>query len=184
MNNPEYILVDEIGVLAQKASTNLIADAVLTTAINYQYGYLHELKTKLQQASTMQAFAALKYPLLWLVQPFSIKRVNGNYFGDTQVRFFIIQQSQATLFAEERMAISFKPVLYPVYREMIKQFNNASHLFEGTMNAAQSHTITDRYYWGENQQEQIDDIFDCMEISGLDLQISNNPNCTIPTTFF
>ncbi len=177
MNNPEYILVDEIGTLVSQASANLIADGVLTTAINYQYGYLHELKTKLQQASTMQAFARLKYPLLWLVQPFSIKRVNGDYFGDTQVRFFIIQQSEAALFAEQRMEVSFKPILYPIYRELISQFNSASHLFENTMNAAQEHTITDRYYWGENQQEQIDDIFDCMEVSGLQLKIKNNPNC-------
>ena len=176
MNQPEYILVDEIETLVANASTQLISDGVLTTAINYQYGYLEELKTKLQQASVVQSYARLKYPLIWIVQPFQVRRVNGEYYGDTSLRLFIIQQSEAGLFAEQRMANTFKPILYPIYRKVMGELEN-NRVFDRPIDGSFVHTVTDRYYWGEEQQEKIDDIFDCMEISGLQLKIKNNPNC-------
>jgi len=173
MNHPEYFLVDEIGTLVKNLNTKLAFD------INYQYGYLMELQNTLKEYSKTIEFSAKKYPLVWLVQPFTINRKDGGYYGDTTLRIFIIQESEKGLKASERMQQTFKPVLYPIYRELINQILNAGNIFDGLMGDNLQHNVTDRYYWGEDQQNIINDVFDCMEISNLKLKISNKQNCSI-----
>lgn len=172
MNNPPYILVDEFQTLvaAVKAKLSL-------PVLNYQYGYIAELQATLKDYSLTAQYRVLKYPLVWLVQPFTIDRVNGNYFGDTSLRIFIIQESATALKAPDRMTDVFKPVLYPIYGELMQQIGIASQIFDGMLNKVIPHRVIDRYYWGEEQQDKIDDVFDCMEISNLKLKIKNNPNC-------
>jgi hypothetical protein len=173
MNDPEFYMVDEIGTLVNNMGTKLSMN------INYQYGYLMELQNTLKEYSKTVEFSAKKYPLLWLVQPFSINRKDGGYYGDTTLRMFIIQESEKGLRASERMTETFKPVIYPIYRELISQILDAGHLFDGLMGGNLPHTVTDRYYWGEDQQNIINDVFDCMEISNMKLKISNKQNCSI-----
>lgn len=62
MNKPEYILVDEVGsvVTAVKAALSL-------TVLNYQYGYVTELKETLATFDKSEAFADKKFPLIYLV---------------------------------------------------------------------------------------------------------------------
>jgi len=179
MNTPEYFLVDEIGTLVSNASAILNAATVLTGPINYQYGYLMELQDTLKEYSKTNQFSNLKYPLFWLVQPFTISRKDVTYYGDTTLRIFIIQESEAGLKAKERMEQKFKPILYPIYRELIKQITASGQLFDGLMGDHLVHNVTDRYYWGEDQQNIINDVFDCMEISNMKLKISNKQNCSI-----
>jgi hypothetical protein len=173
MNNPEFYMVDEIGTLIADAGTNL------GIAINYQYGYLMELQNTLKEYSKTVEYSSKKYPLVWLVQPFSINRKDVTYYGDTTLRLFIIQESEKGLKASERMAQTFKPVIYPIYRELLKQITNNGVLFDGLMGDHVPHTVTDRYYWGEDQQNIINDVFDCLEISNMRLKISNKQNCSI-----
>lgn len=173
MNNPEYFLVDEIGGLVRNLNTKLAFN------INYQFGYLMELQATLKEYSKTIQYSSLKYPLIWLVQPFTINRQDGGYYGDATLRIFIIQESEAGLKARERMEQKFKPVLYPIYRELISQFLNATNIFYGLMGGNLPHNVTDRYYWGEDQQSVINDVFDCMEISNMKLKISNKQNCSI-----
>lgn len=177
MNDPEYILVDEVETLVSKASAKLNAQNVFTGSINYQYGYLPELQATLKEYSKTVEFSTKKYPIVWLVQPFTINRVDGGYYGDTTLRFFIIQQSEAGLRAPERMEQKFKPILYPIYRELLNQFLNAGNIFDGLMGDNLPHSVTDRYYWGDAQI--LNDVFDCMEISNMKLKISNKQNCSI-----
>lgn len=173
MNDPEFYMVDEIGTLVADAGTNL------GIAINYQYGYLMELQNTLKEYSKTIEYSSKKYPLVWLVQPFTINRQDGGYYGDATIRMFIIQESEAGLKARERMEQKFKPVIYPIYRELINQFLNATNIFYGLMGGNLPHNVTDRYYWGEDQQNIINDVFDCMEISNMKLKISNKQNCSI-----
>nr|MBA3971805.1 hypothetical protein [Bacteroidota bacterium] len=76
MNDPEYILVDEMDTLVASVKAELSLPV-----LNYQYGYLRELQETLIEYSKTIQYSALKYPLVWLVQPFTVDRTNGDYFG-------------------------------------------------------------------------------------------------------
>lgn len=179
MNNPEYILEDEMEVIVSKASDSLNASKVLTKSINYQFGSWDEINTILAQYSKTQEYSALKFPLFWFVQPYTIHRVNGGYFGDTSLRWFIIVDSNKDWTPKQRMELNYKPVILPIYREVINQILLSTPLFEGLIDNHLPHDVTRRPYWGEEQQQQIDDVVDCMEVNNLKLKISNNPNCFI-----
>lgn len=184
MNNPEYILEDVMGGLVAKASAALLSDGIISSAINYQYSYFDELKTTLAQSSVVQSYATLKYPLVWLVPDDGINRKTGDYFGDVNPSLYIINDSNPAWTYAERMTYNVKPILLPIYRELIRQILATSHIFEGMMNKNLPHKVIKRPYWGPEQQDKIDDVFDCIRIDGLQLKIANNPNCSISTKFF
>ena len=172
MNTPPYILVDEFAaiVTATKVALGL-------PNINYMYGYLSEVRENLAQATTAGGnFATTKFPLVWLVQPFTIERGENGMFGDTRVNVLIITGSDINWKAKQRMDNNYKPIIYPIYEELLNQINIASDVFEGV--TIREHSFTDRYYWGGGDKV-IDDIFDCSEISGLTLRIQDKQNCTI-----
>lgn len=188
MNNPEYILVDEFGT---KDSSDVLTDGILFNVkqalnlpvLNYQYGYLKELKETLAQYSVTHEFEVKKFPLVWVVQPFSIIRGIPGWYGSLDnLQIFIIQATEKTLKASERMVKTFKPVIYPIYREILNQLVLATCFDQKDVDTL-AHKITDRYWWGEDQQKIIDDVFDCMEISQLKLKISNNLNSQIFKSF-
>lgn len=174
MNRPPYIITDVF--------TSIVAEisAILATPVYSYYGYIKELDERLVQYNQSPASFDKKYPLVWLSQPFTITRVNADYYGDVMLRIFIIHQSEKTLKAAERMTQNFKPVMYPIYLELINAISNHTELFERSMNGHVPHDVTDRYYW---ENKDITDVIDCMEISNLKLKIANNPNCSVTTLF-
>jgi len=170
VNNPEYILVDEIGAVVTKVKA-----ALNLAVLNYQYGYVNELKETLATFDKTAEYAVKKFPLVYLVQPFTITRGDFKVFGKANgLEIFIINETIQHKTAPQRMTDNFKPVIYPVYRELINQFSK-SHAFAEAIPGKIVHKTTDLYYWGDNQQDKmINDVFDCMFITGLNLTIRNN----------
>jgi hypothetical protein len=170
LNNPEYIVVDELGAVVEAVKT-----ALDLGALNYQYGYVEELNQTLTQWAKDPEYSLLRFPLVWVMQPFTIVRGKPGIYGSVEgLRIFIIQSSQKTLRAAERMEGNFKEVIYPIYRELLNQLNESVAFVDAPQ---RKHRFTDRYYWGEAQQSVLSDVVDCSEISNLELDIHNNQNC-------
>jgi hypothetical protein len=171
LNNPEYFLVDIFKELVDAAKV-----ALNLPNLNYQFGYVDELKDTLIQWSKTEEFASKKYPLIWLRQPFRLRRnePQGYYGTADNISFFIINEANKEQKAKDRVVANFKPVLYPIYREMLNQINN--HPAIG-LEYNRGHVLVDRYYWGDKQQEEITDVVDCIEVSELKLIIHDNQNC-------
>lgn len=170
MNNPEYILVDELALVVAKVKA-----ALSLPVLNYQYGYVEELNETLSQWSKSKDHASLKFPLIWVMQPFVIARGDKGFYGSVEgLKIFLINSTDPTLKAPERMTNNFKAVIYPIYRELMEQINRHK-AFESSYN--RKHKFTDRYYWGEQQRSVLNDAVDCSEISALELKIKDNPNC-------
>ena len=173
MNNPEYILTDEIEtvVTAVKTSLNL-------PVLNYQYGYVSDVAEKLQNYGKTATYAALKFPLVWLVQPFTVKHDGTlGIFGKVDdLEIFVINETKKNADTATRMATNFKPIIYPIVRELKKQLCK-SGVFAETSVEKLIYRESDWHYWGETQNKAITDVFDCTRIFGLNLTIKNNKNC-------
>lgn len=182
MNNPEYILVDVFGT--KDANDQLtggilyqVKEALALPVLNYQYGYVTELNETLNQWNVDPDYAPLKFPLVWLAQPFVINRTNNGYYGTVEdLKIFILHGTTPDLKAYQRMDANFKTVIYPIYRELINQLENHPAIVRQL--GVRSHRFIDRYYWGEAQQSVLNDVVDCSEIRNLQLQIHNNQNCS------
>jgi hypothetical protein len=177
-NEPEYILVDVL-----KEVVAAVREVLQLPVLNYQYGYVTELNTMLQQyAASTPEYQAQRFPLVWVRQPFAIKRAWEGFYGTIDdLGIFIMQESEATLTAEERMNKTFKPVIYPIYRELMRQLNLHPAIVYSL--SGRRHTFIDRYWWGEIQEAVISDIVDCSELSQVEIQLHNNPNSTTFKSF-
>lgn len=180
MNDPEYILVDVFGI---KDENDILTEGILRkvqvnlgiSVLNYQYGTIEELNETLAQWTKDPDFAQRKFPLVWLVQPFTLKRGFTDVFAkvDGGLRLFIIVGTEADIKAKDRMRDKFKPIIYPIIRQLMTELNNDNAIQFEFNRALQ---ITDRY-WFTEQQNEITDKVDCAEISGLQIAINNNSNC-------
>lgn len=175
IDNPPYDLVTEVGKIVSLVKTTLNL-----TNLNYLYGYLNEIKETLAQDSKSVAFRSKKYPLVWLVEPFTIVKGEEGIYGSTNLNILIINGSDKNWKAAQRRENNFNPIIHPIYSEFLKQIKIASDVF--TTDNTPKHSLTDRYYWGE-ENKIIDDVFDCSEISQLQLKINNKQNCIISNSF-
>lgn len=175
MNEPEYILIDELRALSLK----------LGMYVNFQHGYKGELDTTLQQDNQTEEFASLKYPLLWVVEPIKVIHGGQGWYGRIEnLRIILIQQNNINDKAATRLETVFKAILFPIRRSLFKQLDispvfdwgNSSGLKDvSTLEVSESNV----YYWGDDQSKILSDTFDCIDLNFSNLKINNNPNCII-----
>lgn len=172
MNSPAYYITDVFGQI-----TEAVKNVLQLPVLNYQFGYIIELNETLAQWSKTKEFAEKKYPLIWLAQPFTVQRGTVGTYGIVQdLQLFIINSSSPNLKAAQRMQQNFIPILYPIYNALLVQINlNGAIQYE----ANRVHTVTDRYYWGEQQQNILNDVVDVLVIGNLQVSINNNSNCIL-----
>jgi hypothetical protein len=172
MNNPEYILTDEMATVVAATKTKLGLQV-----LNFQYGYIEELNETLKQMEGDPSSYDKKMPLVWLAEPFRITRGEIGIYGNTQVDLYIFNHTTKDWKATDRMTNNYKPVLYPIYRELLNQIV-LSVVFDHTQVEDMQHEVVKGYYWGEDQKKVLYDAVDCLIAGSLKLRISDNPNYT------
>lgn len=172
MTDTQFILTDELEtvVAAVKAALGL-------SVLNYQYGEVEELNETLKQWEQDPNKFDEKFPLIWVAEPYQVTRSNEGIYGTAEVNVFIINQTQKDWKAKERMENNFKPVILPIYRELLTQIG-ISTSFDHPMSRVPEHKTVNRYYMGENRQSTLNDVVDAMKISGMKIRISEKQNCS------
>lgn len=172
MNKPEYIVVDEMRTLIGKVKT-----ALNLTVLNFQHGYVRDLKQRLTAMSKTVVDDALKFPCVWMVEPFiEVLGTPGYYSTVQRLYFYLMTGTDKNHTPDERMDKSYKLILLPIYREMITQLV-LSKVFSVPNRETFEHQRTIQYFWGHEQQTAVPDIVDCLEIYIPNIKVNNNLNC-------
>lgn len=185
-NDPEYILTEEMATVALAVQAALQAKNVAAgnpagwPVLNYQYGHVEELNETLKQYEKDPARYNLKFPLIWLAEPYEISIGEDGIYGIADPDIFIFNGTEKTWKAADRMTNNYTPILLPIYRELKKQIV-ISTVFNHTTVESIRHRVRKGYYWDE-QQKIFNDAVDCLKISGTALRI-HNKYCT-PTKSF
>lgn len=178
MNKPEYIFTDEMAIVVEAARVQLNTEEPgLWPVLNYQYGYVEELNETLKQFEDDPSKFDKKFPLVWVAEPFVTTRGDASIFGVVEPDIFIIHTTDKNWKAAERMTNNYKPVLFPIYRQLLTEIVK-SVVFSHQSPEAIPHKVTKGYYWGEAQKTVLNDAVDCLKISALKLRINHNHNCT------
>lgn len=186
MSYPVYI-VDEFATIASKVNTAVIAQLQVFNssfvAVNYQYGHPLEIIKTLGEWVGSQTYEPQRYPLIALFQDFQeVKDGLPGIDSTVTIHLIIANQTQPNYKAAERYANNFKPILYPVYKELLKQINySKAFMTKGEDNL--SHTKIDRLYWGNqglygNSANIFNDYLDVIEITNLKLKV-NQKFCNV-----
>lgn len=172
MTTDQYILTDELEtvVAAVKAALGL-------SVLNYQYGEVEELNETLKQWEADPAKFNLKFPLVWVAEPYKISHKEVGIYGIAEVNIFVINQTKKDWKAKEREDNNFKPVIRPIYKELMNQIC-LSTSFDHPFFKWPDHDEWKRSYLGENRQSTLNDVVDAMKISGMKIRIHEKQSCS------
>jgi hypothetical protein len=175
INEPEYFLRDEMATIVAAVKV-----ALGLPNLHFEFDAIEKVNATLQAWSKQEVDRVKKFPLVWLPHPYTIHRGlpdRPDLFGELQNGMLIIANaSKVDIKGAERDTNNFKTIIYPIYREILKQLYLSTVFETGSIEQIE-HNFTDRFYWGEDQKQVFDDVVDCSIVSDLKLKIYNNYNC-------
>jgi hypothetical protein len=169
------------------AVVDVIGDVVSATSaevskrygfnVFYQYGHIREISQTLQSYSATSEYRAKKYPAVFLLQDFAERM--GAKGGEVSVRLMllIVAASGSGYRSQERYTKVFKPVLYPIYGELMQQIGKDSRI--RTPYGVAPHEKIDRpflsnalvEYTTKGEALLFNDCLDAVELRALELKI-------------
>lgn len=154
--------------LVSKVST------ALNKPIYYMHGSLKEINFRLEQMSKSKDHFDKKFPLVALLHDYP--RSRGGVYEEVTLTVLISTDTIANYISDERLSNNFKPILDPIYLELMNQLNLSS--FFNTRSALLiPHQKIDHYFYGTENgnnghaQNRFNDLVDCIEIRNLELSI-------------
>lgn len=157
-----------------QANETAIFGRTTIETVNYQKGHKIELIQTLIEMDRSGTYQTKKYPLVYLVQDFTERRGrNEGEYSEINLNIIIAHHTEQTRKVDDRYTKVFKPVLYPLYYELLNQIAKHPLIFQSNGDDI-SHDKTDRLYWGRqaaggNDQNKLTDFVDAIEISNLNL---------------
>lgn len=177
MNQPPLYIVDIIGEVVKAADAVLYP--ILNKHILYEYGRSIQILRQLQQLNQSITQKENKYPLFALFQPFP--EDDSPYYATVKFpKISIAALTQNTDSVATRYAKTFKPVLYPIYQEFLRQLCRHPNI------VANDPAAIPHKHWdvpGSDQaSEQVkganfNDIVDAIIIQDLQLTFKQNKKC-------
>lgn len=149
------------------------------TAVHYDYGPPIEIIETLSQKSQTDQFIYQKYPLVALFLDAKLRRGREiGVYGEFTLHMAIIRGTDPNYKAKQRDDNNFKPVLMPIYLELMNQIHRSGAFFipSGQMIP---HDPDNRYFWGKHglygkEGNIFNDFVDCIEIQDLKLKVNIN----------
>lgn len=181
MSNPVYI-VDIMRDVVSAVSVNLLTQLQiaepLTKAVHYDYGHYTDIRERL--VAKGKSAPDEKYPRVILFEDHRIKHGQEGLTGIADMKLIIVHPSKNTVTRQWREDNVFRPILYPIYFEFLKQLK-ASGKFQIYDVTKIQHDQINRPHWGDpglykNEGYLLNDILDGIEIANLQL-ITYLDNC-------
>lgn len=110
-----------------------------------------------------------KYPLILLFHPYKVYRNKAHIFGTADFTISILNETEAHYTSDERSAINYKPILYPLYYQLLQQIKESTYFKPYNLSEIQ-HTLTEQHYVEVNP---LNDILDALtiEFKGLEINV-------------
>lgn len=149
--------------------------------INYTFGNAMYVKEKLDTLSKTPHGNDIKYPLIALFCPFNEDRKSPeDYHTKAKVRVLIACASNKEWSNEERLDMSFKNILRPIYHRFLEALQEDKRLDFGYDPIVQ-HEYSENYSYGRygavtGSGEAVTDFIDAINITNLELKVKPS-NC-------
>lgn len=143
--------------------------------VNFIWGdsaYIREYLLTLKKSSSTAPF---RFPLIGLYSPFD--EVVRNGVLSANVSLILAVNTLPSYTNEQRLDVSFKGVLRPLYEEFMEALKSV-RMFDVPYSGAFNHTYTENFSFGKRgaldvDGKEIDEKIDVIEIKNLDLTVKN-----------
>jgi hypothetical protein len=138
----------------------------------YLYGHPQEIVDILGEMDGDSVLKYEKFPLVILVQDFEEEMGFEGYDSETSLNIIIATETDANLRSADRRAVTFTPILYPIYNLLIEKLKESTELDANKP----VHTKIERPYYGRsglygNEGNIFNDFIDAIELQNLELKI-------------
>jgi len=171
---------DDLDTLVGRVSTSITAKLQETeptiTGVHFRFGTLMELQETLIQLGKSNTGVVEKFPMVFMFVDFDEPVGFVGDYANLSIRIAILHHTSRVYKAKERLDNNFKPIIMPIYHELLRQITLAGDMFLGA-SAVENivHTATRRYYWGResengNTENKLLDPVDGLDIRNLQLK--------------
>lgn len=149
--------------------------------INYLFGDWHYISKAMEIISKSSFTEGDRYPLLALFTPFREVRDNPDYYCSVSIDMLLATRTLSDYSNEQRLDISYKGLLYPLYDILIDEIR-ADRRFDTGSRSFVRHSKSDnmrygsRGVYGSDGKTPFKDLFDGIDITGMELVI-NKKTC-------
>jgi hypothetical protein len=148
-----------------------------------EYGHMVEISNTLKARNTATGTLQYqKYPLIALKLDVESDYIGqGNTFNYSDISIFLVNITDKTYKAKDRLEKNFDPVLYPLYEKFITALKRHPSIRITNELDNTKHSKIDRFFWGSQDNDNstkniFNDYLDAIEIRNLELSI-NNKKC-------
>src|SRR5574339_429765 len=115
------------------------------TGIHFEYGHYTDIQTRLAQYSMEHKNT---YPLFCLFEDFKTERGAEGLDGTAKLTDILLWPSKPSYTRDQREQFSFIPVLYPCYKEILRQikYSGEFNIYDESMI---KHAQVNRPHWGD-----------------------------------
>ena len=143
--------------------------------INYQFGDDVYVRNQLEiMSKDALGKAKSKYPLLCLITPFDEDKTDARYYCTTNLNFVIAVNTLSGYTNKQRLDISFKKCLHPVYNSFINEIKKESR-FDIDYDEVIKHTYSDNFSYGSRGVMASDgskfELIDAIDIKNMEIKI-------------
>jgi hypothetical protein len=177
MNVTDYIyLVDVLkNTVVPRTSSKLLAklQAIdpLITSIHFEYGHYTDIRQRLSERAKNNEN---RYPLICLFEDYINSHDKDGISGLNKPKIIILYLSKPDVTREAREINVFRPILYPIYFELLRQLKLCGefNIYDETQI---KHDEIKRPHWGnpalyKNDGYLFTDVLDGIELANLQLE--------------
>lgn len=172
----QVYVVDIIRDIVTKVSSKLLNQLQVIkpdiTGVHYEYGHYLDIQERL---TVKDAVAKMdKYPLVCLFEDYRVTHGKVGLTGIANLKMIILYKSSNQVTRQWREDNVFRPILYPIYFELLKQLK-LSGKFNIYDETKIKHDQINRPHWGDPEMYKNDsylfgDVLDGIELANLELE--------------
>jgi hypothetical protein len=149
----------------------------------FMYGHPIDITKQLQLKDLDEDQKIKRYPLVCLLLDLQEKHgINSNYEYSVSPTVLILAETDPNYTSEQRTVSTFKPILYPIFIELIEAVRDSIHLI--ISNREVEFIKTDKYFWGKEGIKMrgydgmiFNDYLDGIQLDFKDLNIYKHSIC-------
>lgn len=173
----QYNISELFRSLVATVSDNLSTEPSLNiSGVYFKSETWVELCKRLSADDQSELHKNTKYPLVALIGNDEYDIKDDSQYPEVSLTLIIVTQSEATRLSEDRIAINYKPILYPIYTELMEVIAESA-FFQGPYNPYPSHKWIENYNLGEssasgNRSIKLPDVCDGIIVTNLKLRLN------------
>lgn len=166
---------EEMGKIVARVSVKLLAQlkAVdpMITGVHYEYGHYTDIQERLITYSQSNEKKTDRYPLIAVFEDDKVTHRQRGMYGNAGMKIIILAATSNSITRVQREERTFKPILYPIYEELLSQIFK-SGVFNVYSPDQIQHEQINRPHWGDpglykNEGYLFTDVLDGIELNNL-----------------